>query len=258
MFKLIINASLCVICISTQAASFDCNAAKSNVEKSICSNAEVSRADENLSKSYSEVKRKAQRPDLLTNNQLEWLKQRNNCKDESCLLKEYNSRIESVAGWLDYENKTYPKAGGEVQCTDKPECWPEGSAMNTGLTLVASLEKKSAQLESKHNELTALLSASPSYNGEKNPDSRVISALNALKISWIKYRSDECELIGSLTGAGGSWPSTYANRCEVNLTEERLNRISSSIKCIQKIPLEKRWMEQANCLQQLAPLANKL
>jgi len=258
MFKFKLIFSLCDICLSVQAASFDCNAAKSTIEKSICSNSGVSHADESLSKSYNEVKSKAQRPDMLTNSQLEWLKHRNACKDERCLLNEYKSRIEFVAGWLDYENKTFPKAGGEVQCTDKPECWPEGSAMNTGLTLVTNLEKKSSQLESKHNELIAPLSASPNYKGEHYPDSRVIYALNALNISWVKYRSDECELVGSLTGAGGSWPSTYANKCEVNLTEERLRRISSSIKCIQKIPLKNRWMEQANCLQQLAPLSNKL
>jgi len=258
MFKLIIKLSICAICVSAHAASFDCSIAKSDIEKSICSNAELSSADENLSKSYNEVKGKAQRPDLLIQNQLEWLKHRNECKEESCLVSEYKSRMEFISNWLTYENKTLPKAGGEVQCTDRPECWPEGSAMNTGLTLVASLEKKTSQLELKHTELITLLSASPNYKGDKSPDFRVISALNELQVSWLKYRSAECELVGSLTGAGGSWPSTYANECEVDLTEERLRRINAAIKCIEKIALNKRWMEQASCLQQLAPLANKL
>ena len=258
MFKLIINLSLSAICISAHAASFDCDIAKSNIEKSICSSAELSRADENLSKSFNEVKAKAQRPDLLTNNQLDWLKHRNKCKEEKCLLIEYKSRLEFIVNWLDYESKTFPKAGGEVQCSDKPECWPEGSAMNTALTLMANLGKKSSQLESKHNELITLLSASPDYNGEKQPDSQVISALNTLQVSWTKYRSDECQLVGFLSGGGGSWPLTSSIQCDVNLTEERLRRVNSAIKCVQKILVEKRWMEQATCIQQLAPLANKL
>lgn len=258
MSKLVLVLSLLFVCTSAHGASFDCSLAKSSIEKLICANTELSIADEELSKTFNDMKIKAQRPDLLTKNQLDWLKLRDKCKEESCLIRAYKARNEFIRSWLEYEHKTLPKAGGEVQCTDRPECWPEGSAMHTGLTLLARLQKASAQLESKHAELIALLSSSPNHNGESIPDSRVISALKAQQDTWMKYRADECELIGSLTGAGGSWPSTYANECEVNLTDERLRRVKSAIKCIQKIPLEKRWMEQANCLQQLAPLANKL
>ncbi|MGM8229078.1 lysozyme inhibitor LprI family protein [Cellvibrio sp. ARAG 10.3] len=240
------------------AASFDCNKAGSSIEKMICKNAEISSADETLAKRYGEVKSKAKRPDLLTNNQLEWLTKRNNCQSEDCVLEEYKNRIEFVNGWLDYEEKTLPKPGGEVQCTDRPECWPEGSAMHTGLVMAEKRRKISHQLETKHAELIALLAASPDHGGNVNPDSRIISALKKQQPAWEEYTTEECELIGSLTGAGGSWPSTYATRCKLNLMEERLRRINSSIKCIQKIPLEARWMDQSSCLQQLAPLANKV
>ena len=258
MSKLVLVLSLLIVSAPAFGASFDCSLAKSRIEKLICANAELSSVDKELSKTFFDMKSKSKRPDLLTKSQLEWLKNRDECKDEFCLIGEYKTRNEFISNWLEYENNTLLKAGGEVQCTDRPECWPEGSAMHTGLTLVAKLEEISAQLEFKHAELIALLSSSPNYNGESAPDSRVISALKAQQVTWVKYRADECELIGSLSGAGGSWPSTYSNECEVNLTEERLHRVKSAIKCIQKIPLEKRWMEQANCLQQLAPLANKL
>ena len=258
MSKFVLVFSLLIVSSSAYGAGFDCSLAKSSIEKLICADAELSNADEELSKTFSDMKGKAQRPDLLTKSQFEWLRHRDECKDKSCLTHEYKARNELVGNWIEYENKTLPKAGGDVQCTDRPECWPEGSAMHTGLTLVAKLKKVSAQLEKMHADLITLLSSSPTYNGKIAPDSRVISALKAQEVTWVKYRADECELIGSLSGAGGSWPSTYANECEVILTEERLHRIKSAIKCIQKIPLEKRWMEQANCLQQLASLANKL
>lgn len=245
-----------IVSHSAHGASFDCSLAKSNIEKLICANPELSNEDEELSKTFYDMKRKAQRPDLLTKDQLEWLKHRNACKDKPCLLGEYKSRNKFVSNWLEHEKQSLPKADGAVQCTERPECWPEGSAMHTGLKFILHLKEASTQLEKKYDTLITILSSSPDYKGEIIPDDRVISALKAQEITWVKYRVDECELIGSLTGAGGTWPSTYANECEVNLTEERLRRVSSAIQCIQEIPIEKRWVKQADCLQQLAPLAN--
>lgn len=240
---------------SVEAASFDCSLAQAAIEKIICSNPEISKADETLSALYGNIKDQARYANELTKNQLAWLKERNSCKSDTCILEKYKAREVELNGW---HKKEAEKAKELETCTDRPECWPEGSAMHTGLILAVGRQKSSAQMKSKHDELIALLSESPNHNGEKYSDSRVISALTAQQVSWEKYRSDECELIGSLTGAGGSWPSTYATRCNVNLIEERLRRITSATKCIKKIPLDKRWVEQAACLQQLAPLANKL
>lgn len=253
--RYVIYSLMLMAVASVQAASFDCSLAKTAMEKTICANPEVSKADEALSILYGSVKGQSRYANDLTKDQLAWLKERNSCKTDACILEKYKAREIELHGWLQKEAE---KAKELENCTDRPACWPEGSAMHTGLTLVAGLQKKSAQLKQKHEELIALLSDSPAYNGEKYPDTRVISAMKAQQISWEKYRSDECELIGSLTGAGGSWPSTYANRCDVNLTEARLTRVNSAIRCIKKIPLEDRWTEQASCLQQLAPLANKL
>lgn len=180
---------------------------------------------------YGNIKSQARYVNDLIKDQLDWLKERNACKTDSCVLEKYKARGSELIGW---PQKEAEKAKELENCTDRPECWPEGSAMQTGLTLVADLKIASAQLKTKHDELIILLSQSPNYNGEKYPDLRVISALTAQQISWVKYRSDECELIGSLTGACGSWPSTYANRCEVNLTEARISRVTSAIKCVKK------------------------
>ncbi|MGI1999550.1 lysozyme inhibitor LprI family protein [Shewanella frigidimarina] len=240
---------------SVQGASFDCSLARSSIEKTICANPDISKADEALTLLYSNIKNQAKYVNDLINDQRAWLKQRNACETDICILDKYQSRSLALNAWPETEAEKDKKL---ENCTDRPECWPEASAMNTGLTLVNSLNEASVKLKTKHDELIALLSDTLNYDGDKQPDSRVISALTAQQLSWSTYRADECELIGSLTGAGGSWPSTYANRCEVNLTEERLRRINSSIKCINKIPVEERWMEQARCLQQLAPLANKV
>jgi uncharacterized protein YecT (DUF1311 family) len=146
-------------------------------------------------------------------------------------------------------------AFAEVECTDRPECWPEGSSMHTGLLLVQKQQQTEKRLASKHDELIKLVASSVS--GEVHADERLLAALKTQQVAWLKYRTEECELVGSLTGAGGTWPSTYANKCEVNHTEQRLRRIRSAIRCVQNIPSEKRLFEQNACLQQLAPLTNK-
>lgn len=149
-------------------------------------------------------------------------------------------------------------AFAETECSDRPECWPEGSSMHTGLLLVEKRNKIEKLLASKHDELTNLVSAGVSENGQVMAGfGRLINALKSQQAAWLKYRADECELIGSLSGAGGTWPSTYANECEVNLTYQRIRRVRSALRCIEKIPKEKRLFEQNACLQQLAPLVNK-
>src|SRR5476649_1238360 len=102
-------------------------------------------------------------------------------------------------------------AVAQVECTDKPECWPDGSAMRTGLLLVQKQKTVEQHLARKHGELIKLLSSSS--NERITVDERLLVALKTQQVAWLKYRDEECELIGSLTGAGGSWPSTYANEC---------------------------------------------
>lgn len=146
-------------------------------------------------------------------------------------------------------------AYADDQCTDQPECWPEGSAMHTGLLTRQKEHAVEKRLAAEHEKLF-LLVASASSGGIK-ADERLLSALKSQQNAWLKYRSEECELVGSLTGAGGSWSSTYAAKCDVNHAEQRLRRVRSAISCIEKIQTEKRLFEQNRCLQQLAPLTNK-
>lgn len=129
--------------------------------------------------------------------------------------------------------------------------------MHTGLLVVEKQKGIEMTLASKHEELIKLVSSSSSSGGI-TADERLLTALKTQQVAWLKYRTEECELIGSLTGAGGSWPSTYANECEANHTQLRLRRVRSAISCIEKISTDKRIFEQNRCLQQLAPLTNKM
>lgn len=142
-----------------------------------------------------------------------------------------------------------------VQCTDKPECWPEDSAMRVGLSLHQQQNSAEKKMAAKHTELLNLVSSSATNTIVI--EERLINALKSQQGVWTRYRNEECELIGSLTGAGGAWPSTWAAKCEANHTDQRLRRIRSAISCIKKIPNDIRFAEQNRCLERLAPLTNR-
>lgn len=126
--------------------------------------------------------------------------------------------------------------------------------MHTGFQLVRKQQASEKLLANKHDRLIGLVASSSTSSIPV--DQRLLDALKTQQAAWLRYRTDECELIGSLTGAGGTWPSTYANKCEVNHTEQRLRRIRSATRCIERIPPEQRQFLQNDCLQQLAPLTN--
>jgi uncharacterized protein YecT (DUF1311 family) len=133
--------------------------------------------------------------------------------------------------------------------------WPEGSAMHTGGLEVKRRDMAAATLAKLEAELLRQLSEADLSPDAIRPDERLIAALKTQQAAWTRYRDDECGLAGALTGAGGSWPSTYAVRCEANLTELRVRRTRSAIGCMKAIPPSKRALDQSRCLYQLLPLA---
>lgn len=144
----------------------------------------------------------------------------------------------------------------DVECTDRPECWPEGSAMHTGLLRRQAEDMYSKQLQQRHEELVTLISTKQVENGtEYLKDQRLVEAVQAQQKAWQQYKDSECELIGSLSLSASSWQSARAVECAMNLTSQRLKRMQHSIRCIQRIAPEERSFNQQACLYQLAPLA---
>jgi uncharacterized protein len=107
---------LMVVCFllvyhSTFAASFDCEKAKSKIEKAICGDKELSLIDEALAKTYGDARSRLGETDkaYLKNAQLNWIKSlRTTCAAEStntddpqfvaCLKMTYKYRMEELAG----------------------------------------------------------------------------------------------------------------------------------------------------------------
>jgi uncharacterized protein len=80
------------------ATSFDCRKAATDAEKTICGSALLGKLDDALSDNYR---------NMLTGNlgdggkdlkreQKEWLRKRNACKSEKCLVDTYRSRVDEI------------------------------------------------------------------------------------------------------------------------------------------------------------------
>lgn len=83
------------------AASFDCTKAIVTLEKTICSTPPLSKADEEMSKSFQKLKdaSKGDKAQALLQEQREWLKNRTDycaATDAACLLGLYNDRIRTL------------------------------------------------------------------------------------------------------------------------------------------------------------------
>jgi uncharacterized protein YecT (DUF1311 family) len=86
--KVILLAAVFFLSISIPAAghsaSFDCKKAKSNVEKIICADAQLTKLDEQLANGYSDLLRIYPVPVALKVRQKQWLHRRNACGQNSC------------------------------------------------------------------------------------------------------------------------------------------------------------------------------
>ena len=78
----------------THAASFDCKKAATTVEKTICSEPELSRLDNELAFVYRNALKKVADPKTLKAQQFKWLSVRNKCRTGSCLISVYQTQID--------------------------------------------------------------------------------------------------------------------------------------------------------------------
>ena len=78
---------------SVHAASFDCTKASTKIEKIICNDEELSKQDAALATAYADALKNIPDPKELIIGQREWLKERNNCMEKTCLSEGYRKRI---------------------------------------------------------------------------------------------------------------------------------------------------------------------
>ncbi|CAO3416032.1 hypothetical protein [Azospirillum endophyticum] len=94
----LILSPLLITTSSAIAASFDCKKAGSVVEKSICSDRELSDLDSELGRTYRTVLAGTANSASLVAEQKSWLASRNQCPDLGCLKSAYQDRLTALRG----------------------------------------------------------------------------------------------------------------------------------------------------------------
>ncbi|MFZ4856742.1 MAG: lysozyme inhibitor LprI family protein [Desulfuromonadaceae bacterium] len=118
--KIFFILAVCLLPCVAQTASFDCNNASTNVEKMICSNEELSSADEKLAEAYNAALSVAASKEIVKANQREWIKTRNEITDGSELLSSYQERIQALqVGQVPNEQESSPNKSVDVNKVDK-------------------------------------------------------------------------------------------------------------------------------------------
>lgn len=83
----------------SHATSFDCEKATAEVEKTVCSDSELSRLDEAMDQAYS-LARTGPGKERVRTTQLRWIAQRNACKEQDCIRNAYLARLEALEAAL--------------------------------------------------------------------------------------------------------------------------------------------------------------
>lgn len=96
------------VCLAANAfsASFDCNKAKTSIEKNICTTQELSTLDDTLSEKYKILLGVYGNSQAIKQMQRDWVKQvRNICSDASCLSDVYRKRIDTFDSAINSDEK---------------------------------------------------------------------------------------------------------------------------------------------------------
>jgi len=89
-------ASMALVAAAAQAASFDCSAARTFAERTICDNADLSAKDALVSDEWRRSRQLGDPGDLLLQQQRNWLVARNQCGTIACLRDSYDRRLKQL------------------------------------------------------------------------------------------------------------------------------------------------------------------
>lgn len=100
-FRACAALALLDVAAMSHAAGFDCRRARTQVEKTICADAELSRLDSEMNELYRQIRAETRGVDGETGWQVDpvasenarWLEGRNQCRDAACIRSAYQQRI---------------------------------------------------------------------------------------------------------------------------------------------------------------------
>jgi uncharacterized protein len=153
IFCLCLLSYTVVIPLTLFAASFDCGKAKSEVEKLICGNEELSKLDESLNDAYLKALNRTDIKKATIESQNQWLKkERNVCQDIECIKHAYENRIKELGlsssfGLVFFrdndQKKSIPDAAANLEESKKDQQCIENDQIKCGRQHVSPNESAS-------------------------------------------------------------------------------------------------------------------
>lgn len=128
---------------------------------------------------------------------------------------------------------------------DARDEWPEGSAMHSAYVEAERLEAGRAELEQAHADLLSAIGGDPA---DPPPLARAVARQQA---DWLEYVHSDCVLAGTLTGAGGAWPTVHGLTCQVESIAERLEVVRGATACLNQLSPDAYGFEQFECFDKM-------
>ena len=159
----IVAAALALFGTPAHAASFDCRAATTQVERLICTESRLSEGDERVALAYRAALQSAARPDDVRADQRQWVRILGACRNSACVASAQDMRLAQLGGDPD----TPPPARvGETIAV--------GGHVSITITAVSGIGTRASAIDASMTERDAA-AACHGYVGEPVPTRKCIA-----------------------------------------------------------------------------------
>lgn len=191
-------------CAAAQAASFDCEKARSKTEKLICTSGELGELDGQLAAVYARVREVAPDKRAITLQQRDWMGSvRDACPDADCLSRVHRVRILELAGALvalvPINDSPLTDEEGRSICAELASLGDSRQLKKLVVPGTHSIQIKGSSLESKY---------APSDSEEQTLRKNSISYKEVLEVFWLRLRQRDDPVRFATAPTGGSCSST--------------------------------------------------
>lgn len=152
-----------------QAASFDCRAATTQVERMICTESRLSEGDERVALAYRLALQSAARPDDVRAEQRQWVRMQGACRSSACVASAQDMRLAQLEGKQDQDTPPPARIGQAIAV---------GGHVTITITAVSGIGTRASAIDARMTERDAI-AACRGYVGEPVPTRRCI-------VDWMK------------------------------------------------------------------------
>jgi uncharacterized protein len=187
---------------AAQAASFDCSKAVSRTDHMICDDVSLNMLDGQLKAAYAGALDRSNDPERVTAKQKAWLKERDSCPDQQCMIAAYQRQI-----------------GRLSKISDEPVTCAGATTTEVDACTKAYADRADKELE-RYVAAARKRIVDETAQGGSAGQPATLADFDASQAAWVSYRKTECKAVfdwwsdGTIRGAmwAGCWESVTKAR----------------------------------------------